>query len=233
MKKEKASVLLDLDDTLLDFHKAEAIALSRALREIDIEPKKETLELYSEINKQQWHRLELGLASREEILLKRFQILFEGLGLRRSAEQARDLYEDYLCEGHFFIDGAPELLETLCPRYNLYLVSNGTGKVQAGRMRSADIVKYFKEIFVSEEIGFNKPEREYFMRCFERIEGFEPERAVIVGDSLSSDVLGGINAGIKTIWFNPKHLTAREDIVPDYELDSLCILPDMLQEILT
>ncbi len=232
MKKERASVFLDLDDTLLDFHKAEHIALSKALRDLGIEPNKEILDRYSIINGQQWRRLELGLATRLQVLTDRFTILFEEFGIDCSGEKARDLYEDYLCFGHYFIEGAPELLEALYGKYDLYIVSNGSAKVQASRMASADINRYFQEIFISEEIGSDKPSREFFDKCFSRIEGFDPEKAVIIGDSLSSDIQGGINAGLKTIWFNPRHLPEREDVKADYQVDELSKILALLDNIL-
>ena len=110
-------------------------------------------------------------------------------------------------------------------------MSNGTANVQDRRLRSADIEKYFDGIFISERIGFNKPCREFFDTCFAAIEGFEPDKAIIVGDTLSSDILGGINAGIKTCWFNPKGLPCDPHIPADYEIRSLAELPGLLEGI--
>ena len=221
-------VFLDIDDTLLDFHKAEALALTKALREMQVDPAEETLARYSQINKQQWELLEEGLLTREQVLLRRFEILFGELGLDRSAEQTRDLYEHYLSIGHFFVPGAQELLEALYGKYRLFIVSNGTGSVQAGRIASAGIGRYFEKIFISEEIGYEKPTAAFFEHCFTQIPGFDRRRAMIVGDSLTSDIRGGINAGIKTCWYNPKRRAARPDICPDYSIRDLAELPALL-----
>ena len=125
---------------------------------------------------------------------------------------------------------AEELLETLYGKYRMYLVTNGTLSVQKGRLKSSGISRYFEDIFISEELGYNKPGREYFDCCFSRIPDFHKETAVIVGDSLTSDIQGGINAGIRTIWFNPSHEKTSE-IIPDHEFDSLMKLPELLSHI--
>ena len=225
------TVFLDLDDTLFDFHKAEAIALSGMLEEIGVTPSEKLLTRYSEINKLQWQRLERGEVTREEVLVERFRIFFLEFGIVRDANEARKIYEHRLGIGHYFIDGAEELLRTLYGKYELYLASNGTARVQRGRIESSGIEKYFKEIFVSQNIGYNKPSKEFFNYCFARIAGFKKDEAIIVGDSLSSDILGGINAGIKTCLFNPKKKPLAGSVIPDYEITALGERPKLLEQI--
>ena len=106
------------------------------------------------------------------------------------AKEAAHTYETLLAQGHYFIDGAEELLETLYGQYRMYLVTNGTLSVQKGRLKSSGISRYFESIFISEELGYNKPGREYFNCCFSRIPDFHKETSVIVGDSLTSDIQG-------------------------------------------
>ena len=132
---------------------------------------------------------------------------------------------------HFFVPGAEELLEKLYPKYDLYLVSNGNTVTQESRLKSAGIAPFFKGIFISEQIGVNKPDRKFFEACFSEIPDFRAEDAVIVGDSLTSDIRGGINAGIKTCWFNPGHKPERNDIKADYMFHALSELPSLLEEI--
>ena len=225
------TVFLDLDDTIFDFHKAEAVALSGMLEEIGVTPTEERLARYSEINKLQWQRLERGEVTREEVLVERFRVFFREFGIERDANEARAIYEHRLGIGHYFIDGAEDLLNALFGKYDLYLASNGTARVQKGRIESSGIEKYFKEIFVSQNIGHNKPSKEFFDYCFSKINGFKKEEAIIVGDSLTSDILGGINAGIKTCLFNPKSKKNEGSVVPDYEITSLGELPKLLSEI--
>ena len=227
----KPIVLFDLDDTILDFHKAESIAIAKTFVELGIEPTEEVIRLYSRINARQWKRLETGEINREQVLVGRFQILFDELGLELPSRRAKALYENFLSQGHYFMPGAEELLEKLQGSCRLFICSNGTAVVQAGRLKSAGIAPYFEEIFISEDIGFNKPDREFFQRCFARIPDFDRDRCIIIGDSLSSDILGGINAGIKTCWFNPKHKSHEGDPVPDYELRELQQVPELLKRI--
>lgn len=213
-------IFIDLDDTILDFHKAEEVALKKMLSQFNIEPRDETVALYSSINDKQWKLLEKGLVKREEILVKRFSLLFENLNVVADSEKANEMYKANLSKGHWFIDGAEELLKRLYRKHDLYIVSNGTTSVQKGRIESAKIEKYFKKIFLSQDIGYNKPDIRFFEKCFSEIECFNKNDAIILGDSLSSDILGGINAGIKTCLFNPKNKILG-DIKPDYTITSL------------
>lgn len=223
------TVLLDLDDTLLDFHKAEAIALRQTLIALELEPEETTIARYSEINAAQWRLLEEGNCTRDQVLTRRFSILFKELGVERSSTQAREIYEHCLSIGHYFVPGAPEVLAALAPQYDLYLVSNGTATVQEGRLESAGIKPYFKRIFISQLVGADKPQKEFFDRCFAQIPNFVREETIIVGDSLTSDMRGGINAGIRTCWFNPHRKARREDIPVDHEIATLCELPALLE----
>ena len=225
------NVFLDIDDTLLDFHKAEANAIRKTFSDMGIEPTQELIRHYSEVNLSQWHDLEKGLITREKLLTKRFDILYAELGITLSSEKTQSFYEKYLSREAYFIEGAQELLDALYGRYRLFIASNGTAYVQKGRIGITGIAKYFEKIFISEHIGFDKPSKEYFDACFAQIPDFAPEESIIVGDSLSSDIRGGINAGIKTCWYNPKGKTCGEDTVPDFEIRSLSELPALLEKI--
>ncbi len=222
-------LFLDLDDTILDFHKAERIALGKTFQAFGLEPTDAVMDRYSQINKAHWERLERKELTREEVLVGRFATLFQEVGIQVDAERCARLYEDNLSVGHYFLPGALEALESLSKKYKLYLASNGTAKVQAGRLASANISHFFREIFVSQEIGANKPDIAYFSRCFARIPDFDPKRAMIVGDSLSSDILGGIQAGIATCWVNPEGKTAPAHMKPDYEILGLYQLEALLE----
>ena len=222
-------LLLDLDDTILDFHKAERIALSKTIRDFGIEPTDEVLTRYHAINKWHWEQLELGIMTREEVLVGRFAMLFEEKGIGVDAVAVARAYEKNLGIGHWFLPGAEEAVARLSKKYRLFLASNGTASVQKGRMTSANLYRFFEKVFVSQEIGHNKPSKDYFDACFAQIPGFDPAKAMIVGDSLTSDILGGIRVGIQTCWVNPNHHPGREDIRPDYEIEGLYQLEDILK----
>lgn len=224
-------VFLDLDDTIFDFHKAESVALTEALEKFGISPNEKMIKLYSEINLSQWKLLELGEKTREEVLTDRFSIFFSEIGMNIDSNAARAVYEYRLGSGFYFMNGAPELLDALYGKYRLYLASNGTESVQTRRIAASGIAKYFDEIFISQTIGYDKPSVEYFEECFRRIDGFSKSEAIIIGDSLSSDIKGGIAAGIRTCLFNPKKKKINGDIIPDYEVEYLSEIPDLLERI--
>lgn len=224
-------LLFDIDDTLLDFGKAEAYAISRAFSEVGIPVTDGLIARYSEINDFVWSMLEKGEMTREEILLYRFSLLFEERGIKVEPEKIQKIYEWRLGEGHYFIDGAPELLDALYGKYKLYIVSNGTLSVQERRIKSSGIGKNFEDIFISERIGHNKPSREFFDTCFARIPDFNKTEALIIGDRLSSDILGGINCGVKTCWYNPAAVQNTTEIIPDHEIRHLNELPVLLESL--
>ena len=223
-------LFLDLDDTILDFHRAERIAIGKTIRHFGVEPTEEILARYHEINKWHWEQLELGKLTRAEVLQNRFAVLFSELGLTVDAPACAKVYERNLSIGHYFLPGAEEAVDRLSKKYRLFLASNGTASVQNGRMTSANLYRFFEKVFVSQEIGHNKPSKAYFDACFAQIPDFDRDQAIIVGDSLTSDIRGGINAGIKTVWVNPTHAQAT-DIVPDYQIESLSQLEALLERI--
>ncbi len=225
------TVIFDLDDTLFDFKKSERVALTNTLTELGIEPRDETLCKYSEINDGQWKRLERGEATREEILLKRYELLFEWLGMDIPPILAQRSYEKNLSCTYFYIDGAEALLQKMKDRYDLYIASNGTAKVQAGRISRSGISKYFKKIFISEELGYNKPSSKFFDECFKAIGEEKRTESIIIGDSLTSDILGGINAGILTCLYNPHGIEIKGDVKPNYEVRRLEDIPGLIKSI--
>ena len=222
-------LFLDLDDTILDFHKAERLAISRTFRSFGLEPTDQVLERYHVINRLHWERLERGELTRDQVLTGRFQMLFEELGIPAQPQAIAKGYEHNLGLGHYFLPGAKEALDTLRGKYRLFLASNGTASVQHSRLTSAGLYPYFEEVFVSQALGANKPSRAFFDACAARIPGYDPRKALMVGDSLTSDILGGINAGMKTCWVCPRGAQGRPDIVPDYRIEALSQLPELLK----
>ena len=221
-------LFLDLDDTILDFRKAEYIAIGKTIRDFGVEPTDEVRQRYHMINKWHWEQLELGKLTRAEVLENRFKVLFQELGVEVDATRCARTYEKNLSMGHWFLPGAEEAVDRLSKKYRLFLASNGTASVQKGRMTSANLYRFFERVFVSQEIGHNKPSKAYFDACFAQIPGFDPKRAIMVGDSLSSDIRGGINAGIVTVWVNPEHKDCG-DVKPDYVIESLSQLEALLE----
>ena len=225
-------LFLDLDNTILDFSKAESIAIRKTMRQYGLEPTDELAARYSAINDWHWKALERGELTKPQVVTQRFAVFFAEQGIDVDAAAVAKTYETYLSQGHWYLPGAEEAVkEKLFGKYRLFLASNGTPVVQHGRMTSADLYPYFEQSFISEEIGYNKPAREYFEIAFSRIPGFDPVECVMVGDSLTGDIQGGKNAGLRTVWINPGHKTAPDHLKPDYEIEYLADLPALLEEL--
>ena len=167
--------------------------------------------------------------SREEVTGSRFGLLFQQFGKTVDSLAMEKRYRHYLNQGHDLIEGSHELLQTLSSQADLYIVTNGVSKTQYQRLTDAKMLGYFKKIFVSEDVGAQKPMKEFFDHVFSQIPQFEKEKTVIIGDSLTSDIKGGNLAGIDTIWFNKNRLPEIPEIVPTYRIDSLAELYPLLE----
>lgn len=221
-------ILLDLDDTLLDFGRAESTAITKTLLKLKVEPTERLLARYHEINDALWHRLEKGDITRRVLLTERFRQLAEEFSLSIDPELTQQYYDEFLSMGCFFIPGAKELLDKLSRRYTLYIASNGNVRAQQKRILNAGISSYFADVFLSELIGADKPSPVFFDACFARMKGAHRDNTVLVGDSLRSDIRGGMNAGLLTVWFNPYHMTLPDGMHTDAEIHSLDELPAAL-----
>lgn len=223
-------VLLDLDDTVLDFGYSEEIALRRLILENGVEPTEEMVSRYSEINASYWKRLETGELTRTQVQEGRFAEFFAEYGIQADAAYANVHYKDMIAGICRYIDGAEALLADLRAQgYRIYIVSNGSVNVQRGRMKLAGLEDFFDGVFLSEQIGAEKPSMEFFDHCFARIPDFQREQSIIIGDSLTSDIKGGLNAQITTCWFNPKGKTNPGDIRPHFEIQTLSQLIPLLK----
>lgn len=222
-------LFIDLDDTIFDFHKAEYVAVGQLMASLGIDPTAEVRERYHIINLAHWGMLERKERTREQIVVDRFAVFFRELGVEADAAECANRYAENLSMQHELLPGAEKALEALSKKYRLFLASNGTGWVQKRRMKAANISHYFEKSFISEELGENKPDAAFFRRAFAEIPGFDPAKALMVGDSLSSDMLGANNAGIASCWVNPRHNPRQPDIPVDYEIRSLTELYPLLE----
>lgn len=227
------TVFLDLDDTIFDFHACEKVAITKTLWGFGIDPDDEIIERYSVYNRLQWEALERREITRDEVLTRRFKLLFDSLGMEVDPWEVQSLYERNLSMEHIFMEGAEELLCKLraIGKYKLYAATNGIERVQRRRIRDSRIDEFFDGFFISECIGANKPAREFFEKCFDVIPGFSRDEAIIIGDSLTSDILGGKNAGIKTCLFNPKKKKISGEVTPDYEIESLSEIIPLIERL--
>ena len=224
------TILFDADNTILDFDKAEFEALRRAFADHGIEIDQNLVDIYRKNNIELWQQLEKGLVTKQYVLNNRFINTAKDLQLDCDILAISRLYEEYLHQGFYVIEGAENVLQGLIDMgATLYIVTNGVLSIQNARMKGSGVGKYFKARFVSEEIGFPKPQIEYFNHCFAHIDNFDKSQTIIVGDSLTSDIQGGINAGIDSCWYNPKHQENNRGITPTYQISALEQLFDIVK----
>ena len=213
--------LFDADNTLLDFTRAEHDALCACLAARGLPHDDDTVSVYSAINDGHWKRLEKGLTTRDRLKTERFGDFFSTIGYNGDpAVMARD-YESTLGQQTALLDGALELIQALHGKCELYIVTNGITAVQKSRLGGCALAPYFDRCFISEEMGCAKPEKRFFDLVAAAIPGFDPADAIVIGDSLSSDIQGGINAGVDTCWFNPRKKSAPPDMKITHIIDSL------------
>ncbi|HHK5535174.1 TPA: YjjG family noncanonical pyrimidine nucleotidase [Bacillus mobilis] len=229
MKKYK-TLLFDVDDTLLDFQKAEKVALRMLFEERGINLTREVEAQYKKINKRLWEAFEGGEINRDEVLNTRFSILLKEYGEEVDGILFENNYRSYLEEGNQLMQGAFEFISQIQSEYDLYIVTNGISQTQDKRLRNAGLHALFQGIFVSEDTGFQKPMKEYFDYVFERIPNFSPEKGLIIGDSLSADIKGGYAAGIDTCWFNREKKSNDSEVVPTYEVQNFEELYALLKQ---
>ena len=222
-------ILFDIDDTLLDFPKSEREAFFKALSLSGVIADEDMMETYQKINYDLWKALERQEIERDELKVRRFSELASLYSLNVDAERVACDYLACLGQTVFFIDGARELLNALYGKVKMYIVTNGVASVQNSRYKLTGFDKIFDGIFISEEVGANKPNLRFFEYVAEHVDEFEKERALIVGDSLTSDIAGGIAFGIDTCWYSPKDNEGKH--IPTYTVDTLAkILPIVLAE---
>lgn len=214
--------LLDADETLFDFNKAEAEALAAAFEHFGFNYSEEIRQKYRIISQKLWRELEDGLITKDELQILRFQNLFSGLNISCDTTRFNGQYLLELGRGIQLLDGALELCQALYKNGKaLYIVTNGILQVQRMRIDNSPIKAYLSGMFVSEEIGFSKPHKQYFEYVFSKIGLHDKAKALIIGDSLTSDIRGGHNAGIDTCWYNPAGTENPTGVTPTYEIQQL------------
>jgi len=225
MNKKYTTLLLDSDDTLLDFQKAEHYALTQSFAKKNFFIDDAVRETYKEINTACWRLFEEGVQSKEAITILRFQRLFETLGISQNPEQFNQLYLDCLSEAGILLPGSMAVCEQLSKTHSLYIITNGVARVQKSRIEKSGILPFFSGVFISEQIGIGKPDLRYFDHVYSAIPEKDRRKMLVVGDSLTSDIRGGINAGMDTCWISHgKKLFSPAT----YTIPAITALPELL-----
>ena len=221
-------LLFDADNTLFDFDRAEERALQATLEFFGYPLDSDTRELYRTINRVLWRRLDLGEISREALVVERFALFDRAMGGSRDAAALNRFYLDRLSEGAELLPGAEALCRSLAPRATLALVTNGVARAQRGRLARSALNGLFPYVFISEEVGWQKPQREFFSHVCSAMAIRDRRRAVVIGDNLVSDVQGGLQSGLDAVWFNPNGLPNPTQVRPTWEARSFSALEDYL-----
>lgn len=218
-----ATLLWDIDNTLLDFSAAERAAIRSLFQEYGLGTcSGEMLQRYAAINMAYWERLERGELTKPEVLVGRFREFFETEGINTAiAPEFNEKYQLRLGDTIVYRDDSLQIIKSLRGRVRQYVVSNGTVTAQTKKLRLSGLGALMDGIFLSEELGVEKPNVEFFDKVFSVLGDIDRSRVMIVGDSLTSDILGGSNAGIVTCWYNPGGKPAAGGVHPNHEISDL------------
>lgn len=222
--RQFTTLLFDADDTLLDFHKDERQALIKTLEHYSAPVTEENVKTYSGINLGMWRQLEKGEITRSELKATRFKKFFDAIGFHCNEEPlaVNGYYLSILAEGGNTLEGATSTVKQLKEMgYELYIITNGIAATQAKRLQKSGLLPYINEVFVSEAIGRQKPCREYFDAVLEKINEKDKEKILVIGDSLTSDIKGAMNAGLPRCWINRYGKKLPEEYEVDFEISDV------------
>lgn len=224
------AVLLDLDGTIFDFHAAQRQAFFETFAHFGIAADEAMLCRYDKFNDSLWQMLEHGEITRERLFKERFKLFFEKENIKAmiSPADVQKRYMQALSGGHFLIDGALDLLKTLHGNYKVCAITNGVSMTQRKRLSDSNTTEYFDHLVISEEVGFEKPDRRYFEAAVNICGITDIKKAIVVGDSLSADIFGGGSFGFDTCWYNPNGKPFNGKYPPTYIISHLSKLNDII-----
>ena len=222
-------ILFDADDTLFDFKKSEDFAIKKLVSTLDSNFDDEfIINTYKDINTKIWIEFEEGKITSDELKVERFNRLIKQLEINSNATDLCNIYIQFLGDGSFLYDESEDLLNYLSKKYKIGIITNGLADVQHRRIRNSIVGHYFEDVVISDEIKIAKPNPAIFDYALRNLDHSNKKSVLMIGDSLNSDIKGGINAGIDTCWFNQHKKINSSSINPTYEINSLLQLKDIL-----
>ncbi|MCI8965129.1 MAG: noncanonical pyrimidine nucleotidase, YjjG family [Clostridia bacterium] len=219
-QKKYKTILFDIDDTLIDFDIDQKTAFKEAVKKIGYVCTDKMYEDYNKINLSMWEELNLGKMTLNEVFVNRFSVFFKKYGIKYDELEFNKILTDMFQKTGTLIKGVKETLDKLVNNYELAVISNGPKDQQYHRLKNANISKYFSEFFISEEIGYNKPDKRFFDIVFKNIDNKEKSKILIVGDSITSDIIGGKQVGVDTCLYNIRNKENKTNIKPEYEIEN-------------
>ncbi len=221
-------VLLDVDNTLLDFHRCAESAMKHLFEESGWPYDAATFDTFTRINNGLWAQIETGDLTKEQLYDRRWNLVFEALGIKSDGRAFEQRFLDRLAVEAVPVDGARELLAYLAPKYTVCVASNAPHEQQIKRLQHSGLYPYIQEMFTSERLGVSKPAKAFFEACFEVLRPAGPDEVIIIGDSLTADIRGGKDVGIQTCWYNPHGETAPDNCRPDSTVKTLYDIQQIL-----
>lgn len=221
------AIFLDIDDTVFNFKKCSESALKETFSTLNLEYNKNVFELFSAIDERLWKQQKEELLTVADVLDIRFAELSETLGLDYDSNLAKEHFGNLLGEQYIMEPGIEKVLKELSSDYKIYAASNGVLTMQENRLQLSGLKRYFTDLYVSDDIGYAKPNINFFTESMDRA-GLEPSEILMVGDSLVSDIAGAREAGIDSVWYNPYSLENLSKINADYEIENLHELAGIL-----
>jgi len=222
-------LLFDVDDTLFDFEKGEAVAFVETMNSAGITVSDSGFyDSYLEINAALWQDFQNGAVTQKDLCVLRFQRLFDRYGVCADARSVSELYLDNIGRQAILFDDTYAVCERLSAEYELFMITNAVARVQRSRIKHSPITGFFKDVFISEEIGYVKPSKEFFDHVSASIPGFDRKLALVIGDSITSDIAGAIGYGIDCCFVNRRSKAVPDGIKPDCTVNDLWGLIDIL-----
>ncbi len=223
-------IMMDIDNTLLDFDAAEHKALLETLQQFSLPCDEAAVSRYHEINSSLWGELNKGKIRRDKLVVERFDRFVKEIGAAAKATELNRAYTEHLATHADVIPGAEEALQELAEVATMIAVSNGTESVERSRLKLSGFEKYFDDIFISETVGVSKPNPKIFQMAMRKLGIEHSDKVLVVGDSLSADIQGGVNAGLDTCWVNMNGLENESGLTPTYEVKALRELYPIVME---
>ena len=222
----KKFILFDVDNTLMDFHECARLAIIKSFCQCNLPFDDKIFDVFAKTNDLLWHQYDMGELTREQLFKTRWKTIFDQVGISYCGSDFEQIFLKNLGQQSIKIDGADEILQYLKPKYTICAASNAPYDLQMSRLNLSGLIKYFDHIFISEKIGHQKPTRQFFDFCFEKLGNPPKEQVIIIGDSPVADIQGGKEYGISTCWFDKNSL--KTQIKADFCITNLLQLKDIL-----
>lgn len=213
-------LLFDLDNTILDTKANAEKALHKLSKQIDFPFTDNQIAYWHELNDGLWEKLERKEITRDDLLNSRFTLYFDHFGKKVDGTKINTTYLKLFKLENILIPHAKSVLDTLHQTHHIFAVSNGTKEKQYSQLTCSNLLTDFDDLFLSEDLGYQKPDPNFFKTVIDKI-GIAQQKMLVIGDSLTADISGASAAHLDSVWFNPKEITNKTTFKATYEINDL------------